>query len=121
MKPNNHQSFYLHSLNSRMNNNNIRSNELYTCVSRYIRRLVFLIDTDQQVNIKPNIKNLHEYFSFLFDFAKQGDEECRFLLSIHTISIAINFYLNNGKNFNDFSDSISDNEDDEFDERYFLF
>lgn len=70
------------------------------------------------MNTKPQIKYLTEYFSFLLEFAKQGDEEGRFLLSVETISIMINFYLNYGKISNELFDSFSDNEDEEIDERY---
>lgn len=107
-------SLYLHSLHPP---GEIKSSiDRYSCVTRFIRRLITLIDIEN-MHSKPYIKHLTEYFSFLLEFAKQGDEECKFFISIDAISIIINFYLNYGKILNEFPDPFSDNEDDEFDER----
>ena len=39
------------------------------------------------------MKHLTELFSFLLDFAKLGDQEAEFLLSIQAISTCVEFYL----------------------------
>jgi hypothetical protein len=39
------------------------------------------------------LKHVTELFRFLYDFAKLGDEEAKFLLSINTISVFVEFYL----------------------------
>lgn len=112
LKPAPCNALFLHHLNS----DGMKTVDRYKCVTRFIRRLLSLIDIDN-MSIKPNIKNLTEYFSFLYEFAKQGDEECSFLISIEAISIMINFYLNHTKIMNEFVDHFSDNEDEEFEDR----
>lgn len=102
-----------------MPGNLIKQNSLserYATVTRFISRFISLIDIER-MNTKPCIKNLTEYFHFLNEFAKQGEEECKYLISIEAISTIINFYLNYGKIQNEFLDNFSDNEDDDFDER----
>lgn len=42
---------------------------------------------------KPHLKHLTEYFALLYEFAKMGEEESQFLISIHAISTMVNFYL----------------------------
>lgn len=119
-KPNPIHSLYLHPL---MPGNLIKQNSLserYATVTRFISRFISLIDIER-MNTKPCIKNLTEYFHFLNEFAKQGEEECKYLISIEAISTIINFYLNYGKIQNEFLDNFSDNEDDDFDERPSLF
>lgn len=74
-----------------------------------------LIDIEN-MQTKPNIKHLTDYFDFLIHYAKLGDEESKLLLNIEAISTIVNFYMNYGKISNEF-DTFSDNEDDEFDER----
>ena len=39
------------------------------------------------------LKHLTELFRFLYDFAKLGDEEAKFFLSINTITTFVEFYL----------------------------
>lgn len=115
MKPSIHSIF----LQPLFSENLITQNSLpdrYATVTRFISRLISLIDIDR-MNTKPCIKNLTEYFNFLNEFAKQGDEECKFLISIEAISTIINFYLNYGKIQSEFLDPFSDNEDDDFEER----
>ncbi|KAJ6218179.1 hypothetical protein RDWZM_009336 [Blomia tropicalis] len=116
LKPAPCNALFLHHLNS----DGMKTVDRYKCVTRFIRRLLSLIDIDN-MSIKPNIKNLTEYFSFLYEFAKQGDEECSFLISIEAISIMINFYLNHTKIMNEFVDHFSDNEDEEFEDRPHIF
>ncbi|GLD68167.1 ubiquitin carboxyl-terminal hydrolase 34 [Lates japonicus] len=42
---------------------------------------------------KPHSKHLTEYFAFLYEFAKMGEEESQFLLSLQAISIMVHFYM----------------------------
>ena len=42
---------------------------------------------------KSHLRNLTEYFAFLFEFAKMGDTETRFLLATECITTMVNFYL----------------------------
>lgn len=41
---------------------------------------------------KPHSKYLAEYFAFLYEFAKLGEEECLFLLNVEAIATMVNFY-----------------------------
>jgi ubiquitin carboxyl-terminal hydrolase 34 len=42
---------------------------------------------------KAHLKHLTEYFSFLYDFSKLGDEETQFLINVQAISMMANFYM----------------------------
>ncbi len=42
---------------------------------------------------RPHLKYLTELFRFLYDFAKLGEEETRFLLSVKAIATVVEFYL----------------------------
>lgn len=42
---------------------------------------------------KTYIRHLTEYFSFLYDFSKLGEEECQFLISINTIASFVFFLV----------------------------
>ena len=59
-------------------------------ITRFIRTLLTLLETG---SARPHLKYLSEFYSFLYDFAKLGEEETRFLISIQTISTLIDFYL----------------------------
>ena len=59
-------------------------------ITRFVRELLRLLETG---TAKPHLKHLTELFSFLLDFAKLGDQEAEFLLSIHAITTAVDFYL----------------------------
>jgi hypothetical protein len=59
-------------------------------ITRFIRTLLTLLDSGVA---RPHLKYLSEFYSFLFDFAKLGEEETRFLLSIQAISTLVDFYL----------------------------
>ena len=59
-------------------------------ITRFIRTLLTLLDTGAA---RPHLKYLSEFHSFLYDFAKLGEEETRFLISIQAISTLIDFYL----------------------------
>lgn len=49
---------------------------------------------------KAHLKNLTEYFVFLYEFSKMGEVESQFLISVQAISKMVNFYL--GHKSNDF-------------------
>ena len=57
---------------------------------RFVRTVLGLLESGVA---RPHIKNLSELFRFLSDFSKLGPEETKFLLSVQTISIFIDFYL----------------------------
>ena len=57
---------------------------------RFVRTLLHLLESG---SAKPHLKHLTELFSFLLDFAKLGDQEAEFLLSIQAISTCVEFYL----------------------------
>merc|ERR1719394_2364454 len=56
----------------------------------FVRTLLHLLETG---TARPHLKHLTELFSFLLDFAKLGDQEAEFLLSIQAISTCVEFYL----------------------------
>ena len=62
----------------------------FSPITRFVRTLLGLLETGAA---RPYVKNLSELFRFLFDFAKLGNEETRFLLSVQTISTFVDFYL----------------------------
>ena len=53
---------------------------------------------------KAHLKHLTEYFSFLFEFSRMGEEESKFLLAVGAIHKIVDFYL--GHKVNDFVSSI---------------
>jgi hypothetical protein len=54
---------------------------------------MFLICVQIEHGVRPHSKNLTEYFSFLLEFAKMGEEECAFLTNIGCITTMVNFYM----------------------------
>jgi hypothetical protein len=42
---------------------------------------------------KAHLKHLTEYFAFLNEFSKMGEEESQFLISVRAVSSMVNFYL----------------------------
>ena len=42
---------------------------------------------------RPQSKYLSEYFAFLLEFAKMGEEEVFFLIHINAISTMVNYFL----------------------------
>lgn len=42
---------------------------------------------------KAHLKHLTEYFGFLYEFSKMGEEEAKFLLAIGAINTMVHFYL----------------------------
>ncbi|XP_044746055.1 ubiquitin carboxyl-terminal hydrolase 34 isoform X3 [Coccinella septempunctata] len=77
-----------------------------SCVTRFIKTLLSLMEH----GAKAHLKHLTEYFGFLYEFSKMGDEECKFLLAVGAISTTVNFYL--GQKANDFVD-VSEGEEEE--------
>ena len=59
-------------------------------VTRFVRMLLGLLESG---SARPHLKCLMELFRFLYDFAKLGEEETQFLISINAISILVDFYL----------------------------
>ena len=52
---------------------------------------VFFVQIEH--GVRPHSKYLTEYFNFLNEFAKLGEEECSFLTSINCISTMVAFYM----------------------------
>jgi len=42
---------------------------------------------------KAHLKHLTEYFGFLYEFSKMGEEESKFLLVVGAINTMVHFYL----------------------------
>lgn len=42
---------------------------------------------------KAHLKHLTEYFGFLYEFSRMGEEESKFLLAVGAIHTMIDFYL----------------------------
>ncbi|KAG8183437.1 hypothetical protein JTE90_023193, partial [Oedothorax gibbosus] len=82
----------------------------FSCITRFIKKLLTLIEH----GAKQHLKHLTEYFTFLLEFAKMGEEECQFLLSIEAISTIVNFYL--GQKGADYVEVLSDEEEDDEEE-----
>lgn len=59
-------------------------------IALFIKMILNLLETGLA---RSYLKHLTELFRFLFDFAKIGDEEARFLLSTNAISTFVDFYL----------------------------
>ncbi|VDH93225.1 ubiquitin carboxyl-terminal hydrolase 34 [Mytilus galloprovincialis] len=79
-----------------------------SCVTRFIKKMLSIIEH----GVRPHSKYLTEYFAFLLEFAKMGDEECIFMIHINAISTMINFYLGQKAQEN-YVEIPSDDEDDE--------
>ncbi|KAJ8674345.1 hypothetical protein QAD02_005607 [Eretmocerus hayati] len=77
-----------------------------SCVTRFVRMLLSLMD-----HAKQHLKHLTEYFGFLYEFSKMGEEETMFLIKAQAISTMINFYL--GHKTHEFVDAISEEEEEE--------
>uniref|UniRef100_T1IPZ0 ubiquitinyl hydrolase 1 n=1 Tax=Strigamia maritima TaxID=126957 RepID=T1IPZ0_STRMM len=82
----------------------------YSCVTRFIRKLLSLIEH----GAKQHCKHLTEYFTFLLEFAKMGEEESQFLIATEAIAIMVNFYL--GQKSSEYIDVVSDEDDDDDDD-----
>lgn len=60
-----------------------------SCVTRFIRMLLGLLEH----SARSHQRHLTEYFALLLEFAKMGEEECRFLVCVRAVSTVANFYL----------------------------
>lgn len=63
---------------------------LSICLSLFYGPLLCL---QLEHGVRPHSKYLTEYFAFLLDFSKMGDEESLFMIHINAISTMINFYM----------------------------
>lgn len=81
----------------------------YSCVTRFVKKLLSLIEH----GAKQHLKHLTEYFAFLLEFAKMGEAECQFLLSIEAISTIVAFYLGHKA---DYVEMVSEDEEEEEEE-----
>ena len=43
--------------------------------------------------VRPHSKYLMEYFAFLYEFAKMGEQECMFMIHTNSITSMVNFYM----------------------------
>lgn len=77
-----------------------------SCVTRFIKTLLSLMEH----GAKAHLKHLTEYFGFLYEFSKMGEEESKFLLAVGAIHSMVHFYL--GQKSNDFVD-VSEGEEEE--------
>ncbi|CAH1163705.1 unnamed protein product [Phaedon cochleariae] len=77
-----------------------------SCVTRFIKTLLSLMEH----GAKAHLKHLTEYFGFLYEFSKMGEEESKFLLAVGAINAMVHFYL--GQKVNDFVD-VSEGEEEE--------
>ncbi|XP_015123639.1 ubiquitin carboxyl-terminal hydrolase 34 [Diachasma alloeum] len=80
-----------------------------SCVTRFVRMLLSLME-----HAKQHLKHLTEYFSFLYEFSKMGEEETLFLIRVQAISTMINFYL--GHKTHEMVDTVSEEEEEEEEE-----
>ncbi|XP_036605909.1 ubiquitin carboxyl-terminal hydrolase 34-like [Trichosurus vulpecula] len=60
-----------------------------SCVTRFVKTLLSIMEH----GVKPHSKHLTEYFAFLYEFAKMGEEESQFLFSLQAISTMVHFYM----------------------------
>ena len=76
----------------------------YVCMKIYFiclnKAVFFMLSFDccfvlhlQIEHVRPHSKYLAEYFLFLLEFAKLGEEECSFLTNINCISTMVHFYM----------------------------
>lgn len=60
-----------------------------SCVTKFVKSLLSLMEH----GAKAHLKHLTEYFVFLYEFCRMGEEETKFLLSVRAIQSMVNFYL----------------------------
>lgn len=89
-----------------------------SCVTKFIKTLLSLVSGvvslpllrlkrhffQMEHGAKAHLKHLTEYFNFLYEFSKMGDEEAKFLLAVGAINSMVHFYL--GQKANDFVSSF---------------
>ncbi|KAK7104124.1 hypothetical protein V1264_018890 [Littorina saxatilis] len=78
-----------------------------SCVTRFIKKLLSIIE-----HVRPHSKYLTEYFLFLLEFAKLGEEECSFLTNINCISTMVQFYMGQKQQEN-YVEILSDDEEED--------
>ncbi|XP_061685121.1 ubiquitin carboxyl-terminal hydrolase 34 isoform X2 [Syngnathoides biaculeatus] len=83
-----------------------------SCVTRFVKTLLSIMEH----GVKPHSKHLTEYFAFLYEFAKMGEEESQFLLSLQAISIMVHFYMGTKGPENPQVEVLSEEEAEEEDE-----
>ncbi|XP_011610930.2 ubiquitin carboxyl-terminal hydrolase 34 isoform X2 [Takifugu rubripes] len=83
-----------------------------SCVTRFVKTLLSIMEH----GVKPHSKHLTEYFAFLYEFAKMGEEESQFLLSLQAISIMVHFYMGTKGPDNPQVEVLSEEEGEEEDE-----
>lgn len=66
-----------------------------SCVAKFIKMLLSLMEH----GAKAHLKHLTEYFGFLYEFSKMGEEESKFLLDAGAIHTMVHFYLGKCKIF----------------------
>lgn len=62
-----------------------------SCVTRFVKTLLSIMEH----GVKPHSKHLTEYFAFLYEFAKMGEEEVRPFSLTHTNDSLFNVLLIN--------------------------
>ena len=81
-----------------------------SCVTRFVRMLLSLME-----HAKQHLKHLTEYFGFLYEFSKMGEEETLFLIRMQAVSTMVNFYLGH-KTHETTTDAVSEEEEEEEEE-----
>ncbi|KAM7288964.1 ubiquitin carboxyl-terminal hydrolase 34 [Ixodes scapularis] len=106
-----HSSLYLQPYPDSDDSSDVDLSQIgqYSCVTRFVRKLLALIEH----GAKQHLRHLTEYFAFLLEFAKMGEEECQFLLSVEAISTIVSFYLGHKL---DYVEMVSEEEDEEEEE-----
>ncbi|KAL3873492.1 hypothetical protein ACJMK2_036602 [Sinanodonta woodiana] len=79
-----------------------------SCVTRFIKKMLAILEH----GVRPHSKHLAEYFAFLFEFAKLGDEDCFFLIHTNAISTMVSFYMGQKAQEN-YVEILSDDEEDD--------
>ncbi|XP_041355094.1 ubiquitin carboxyl-terminal hydrolase 34-like isoform X3 [Gigantopelta aegis] len=79
-----------------------------SCVTRFIKKMLAIVEH----GVRPHSKYLTEYFAFLLEWSKTGDEECLFLINIGAISTMINFYMGQKAQEN-YVEILSDDDEEE--------
>lgn len=89
-----------------------------SCVTKFVKTLLSLVSWSvssragymidffkMEHGAKAHLKHLTEYFGFLYEFSKMGEEESKFLLAAGAINTMVHFYL--GQKAHDFVSAIS--------------
>nr|KAG5696977.1 hypothetical protein BaRGS_008439 [Batillaria attramentaria] len=79
-----------------------------SCITRFVKKMITIIEH----GVRPHSKYLTEYFAFLLEFAKIGEEECMFLININAIATMVSFYMGQKAQEN-YVEILSDEEEEE--------